>query len=139
MDINASRDFMNNHKDQVIDLFLTYQMIETLLFMKLHFPDIPKIDNKKDALEAINKKINSKTLGELKLKYLKKFPHDDYDLKSDLELVTKERNTFMHAFWIFLALWQDKDRATVSVGEQFLEQYENNTSQLLKKIHKLPN
>ena len=70
---------------------------------------------------------------------MKKFPHDDYDLKSDLELVTKERNTFMHAFWIFLALWQDKDRATVSVGEQFLEQYENNTSQLLKKIHKLPN
>jgi len=139
IDIKSAIDFMIYHKDKIMDLFLMYQMVESLLFMKLHISDLSKTGDRSREFEELNKKMNSKTLGKLKARYLKKFPKDDYDLISKLNSVIIERNSFMHSLWLFLALWKDREQSTVSVGERFLKQYKNNASQLLDKIYELPN
>lgn len=136
MNIEATKKFMDGKKDEIINTFMYYQMIEMMLFMKLYFPDIPKEDGRKDYLKKSNKDFNSKTLGGIKNKYLKKFPNDDYDLISILETVTKERNMFMHGFWMFLALMEDEKRN--STGEMILDQYEKNAGSLLDKINDIP-
>jgi len=104
MNIEASRNFINDHKDQVIDLFLTYQMTEMILFCKLHLPDLPEFTDRENALEEANKKMNSKTFGKLRNKYLEKFPNDEYNLVPDLEIVAMQRNSFMHSLWMVVAL-----------------------------------
>ncbi len=137
MDIEASRDFINKHRDQVIDLFLTYQMIEMLLFLKLHLPDIPEINNRSDSLEETNKEMNSKTLSKLKRKYLEKYPNDDHNLKSDLDLVATQRNGFMHSLWMVIALGQDREKIA-GIGEILLNDFIKQAHDLLDKIQKLP-
>ncbi|GEM_PF-6171003 len=137
MNIEASRDFINKHRDQVIDLFLTYQMIEMMFFLKLHLPDIPEVEGRDDILEEVNKEINAKTLGKLKNKYLEKYPSDDYDLKFDLELVGTQRNGFMHSLWMVIALGQDREKIA-GIGEILLNDFTKQAHKLLDKIYKLP-
>jgi hypothetical protein len=137
MDIEGSRKFITKHSQQIINLFLTYQMIEIILFMKLHFPELPQVEDRDDALEVMNKELNSKTLGKLKNKYLKRFPKDDYDLKLDLETVATQRNSFMHSFWMIIALGQDRKKIE-GIGEILLNDFDKQAAKLLNKIYGLP-
>lgn len=138
MDIEASRNFINDHKDQVIDLFLTYQMAEMLLFFKLHLPDLPGAIDREDFLEEANKKINSKTFGQLRNKYLEKFPNDEYNLIQDLKIVAEQRNSFMHSLWMVIALSDGKEDIG-QIGEVLLNDFVKQSHALLEKIYKLPN
>ena len=137
MNIEATREFINEHEDQVIDLFITYQMIEMLLCLKLHLPGLAEIDDREDALEAVNKEINSKTFGRLKNQYLDKYPKDDYDLKSDMEIVGTQRNSFMHSIWVLIALGKDKEKI-VGLGEVLLNDFTENANRLFDKVNDLP-
>lgn len=132
MNIDATRKFMDEKKDKIINLFMYYQMIEMMFFMKLYFPDAPKEDGREDYFEKMNTEFNSKTLGRMKNKYLQKFPNDDWNLKSSLERVAPERNMFMHGLWMFLALTKDEERD--NTGEMLLDQYEKNAGELLDKV-----
>jgi hypothetical protein len=135
MNISACKKFMNSNKKQIIDLFMYYQMIEMSLFVRLYFPDIPEND-REDSLKKLEKEINSKTLGKMKKKYLSKFPDDKYKLKSIIEVVSNERNTFMHSLWISLALMKKED--SIKNGKIFFNQYEKNAVELFDGIHKMP-
>jgi hypothetical protein len=137
MNIESSREFINSHKDQVIDLFLTYQLIEMVLFFKLHLPNKSDNDEDDDLLENTNKKINSKTFGKLKSKYLEKFPNDDYHLSSDLDLVATQRNGFMHSLWMIIAIADGRDEIR-QVGEVLLNDFIKQSHLLLDKIYTLP-
>lgn len=138
LNINIFKHFINSHKDQVINLLLTYQMIETLFFLKLYFPDVSKTDEKSKYLEIMNKELNSKTLGKLKNKYLKKFPNDKYNLIPTLESVSIERNTFMHSLCMFIALQENRKMAKIT-GEKILRDYNKNAYELIDKLYQLPN
>ncbi|MDD4289670.1 MAG: hypothetical protein PHH83_00130 [Patescibacteria group bacterium] len=138
LNIDIFKHFIKGHKDRVIDLLLTYQMIEILLFLKLYLPDVSKTDNESRYMEIINKELSSKTLGKLKNKYLKKFPNDKYNLVSTLELVRIERNTFMHSLYIFIASQENRKMAKIT-GEKILNDYSKNAYELLDKLYQLPN
>ncbi|RJQ32011.1 hypothetical protein C4572_01570 [Candidatus Parcubacteria bacterium] len=138
MKIEYAKEFIQKHQDQVIDLFLTYQMIEMLLFLKLHLPELPHIDDREDALEEANKNLNSKTFGKLKGKYLELYPNDEYSLKFDLEVVGTQRNGFMHSLWMVIALGEEKEKIA-EIGEVILNDFTKQAHNLLNKIHKLPN
>lgn len=138
MKIEYAKEFIQKHQDQVIDLFLTYQMIEMLLFLKLHLPELPQVDDREDALEEANKNLNSKTFGKLKSKYLELYPNDEYNLKFDLELVGTQRNGFMHSLWMVIALGEEKEKIA-EIGEVILNDFTKQAHNLLDKIHKLPN
>lgn len=137
MNIEASRNFINKHRDQVIDLFLTYQMIEMLLFLKLHPLELPEVGEREDALEEANKQMNSKTFGKLKNKYMELYSNDEYGMKFDLEVVGQQRNGFMHSLWIVIALGEDKEKIT-AIGEVLLNDFMKQAHALLDKIYKLP-
>jgi|SRR3989338_2027370 len=139
MDIEAAKKFMIDRSEQIINLFLTYQMIEMMLFMKLHLPDLPRMENRDDALEVMNKQINSKTFNKLKNKYLKEFPDDDYGLKFDLETVAMQRNSFMHSLWMVVALAQYDRAKTEKWTDIILDDFDKQAHKLLDKIYKLPN
>lgn len=138
MKIEYAKEFIQKHQDQVIDLFLTYQMIEMLLFLKLHLPELPQVDDREDALEEANKNLNSKTFGKLKGKYLELYPNDEYNLKFDLEVVGTQRNGFMHSLWMVIALGEEKEKIA-EIGEVILNDFTKQAHNLLDKIQKLPN
>lgn len=138
IDINKAEKFMKSHKKEINNLFLIYQMIEMMFFMNLYWPYIPE-DNRKEHLDGLNKKSNSKTLGKMKKRYLEIFPEDNYNLISILEIVIPQRNTFMHSFWMFLALWEDKKKTVTTIGEEILESYQENANKLFDKVLKLSN
>lgn len=54
MNLGFSQEFMKKHKAKILDLFLIYQMIETMLFMKLYLPGVSEIEDRDDYLEDIN-------------------------------------------------------------------------------------
>ena len=137
MNVEGAKSFIHDHGDQILDLFLTYQMIEMTLFFKLHLPRLPEVRYADDELGEINKELNAKTLGKLKNKYLEKFPNDDYDLKFDLETVAMQRNSFMHTLWVVIAMAQDQEKIA-RVGEIMLDNFGKGVHELLEKIHKLP-
>ena len=137
LNFKATKDFINEHKDQVIDLFMDYQMIEMMLFLKLYLPDISKEEERENDIEEMNKRINSKTFGYLKNKYIEKFPDDDYNLKFDLESVAKQRNSFMHSIWIIIALGGHKEKV-IKMGEILLNDFTKNANGLFDKVMKLP-
>ena len=138
MKIENAKEFINKHKDVILDLFLTYQMIEMLLFLKLHLPEIPQTEEREDVLEQANKKINSKTFSKLKNKYLEQYPDDKYQIKFDLEVVGTQRNSFMHSLWMVIALGEDKENIAM-VGEVILNDFSKQAHNLLEKVYKLPN
>lgn len=121
------KDFINKNKDQIMELFLLYQMIEMLFFMKLYLPikDIKKI----------NEKANSKTLGSLKNRYCKKFPNDECHLVDLLEITIKQRNFFMHSLWIQLSLMTDEQKIFKN-GTAILKNLLENANQLFDEIVK---
>lgn len=124
---------MEENKDQVIDLFITYQMIEMLLFMKLHLPAIAEANDRGIALEKINKEINSKTFGKLRTKYLEKFPNDDYNLSGDIAGVAEQRNSSMHSLWMVIAMGEDKEKIN-EIGKALLDNFDKYADKLLQKI-----
>lgn len=138
MKIEYAKEFIQKHQDQVIDLFLTYQMIEMLLFLKLHLPELPQVEDREDVLEEANKNLNSKTFGKLKSKYLELYPNDEYNLRFDLEVVGTQRNGFMHSLWMVIALGEEKEEIA-EVGEVILNDFTKQAHNLLDKTYKLPN
>lgn len=137
MDISGAREFINENRDQILDLFLTYQMIEIMLFLKLHLPDVPKVEGREAVMDDLNKGLNSKTFGKLLAKYLAKHPDDKHDLKSDLKTVGNQRNSFMHSIWITLALCEGKEKIR-EMGELSLRDFSRNANRLLDKVNALP-
>ncbi len=111
MNLEFSQGFMDEHKAKILDLFLTYQMIETMLFMKLYLPGISETEDRGDYLEDINKKLNSKTLGKLRKEYLRKYPSDNYNLALDLEVLGTQRNSFMHSLCMTIGLCDSREKA----------------------------
>ena len=137
MNIDASKKFMNRHKDQIFNLFLRYQMIEMLLFMHLYFPDVPKDDNRDTAMIKITKELNTKTFGKLRSKYLKRFPGDDYNLASDLISVGGQRNAFMHSLWLTIALMDSQEKTDIT-EEDILNDFTKNADNLFDKVLNIP-
>lgn len=137
MNIEVAREFINEHKDEVIDLFITYQIMEMELCLKLHLPGLDEMDGREVALEAVNKEINSKTFGRLTRQYLEKYPDDKYDIKLDLETVGMQRNSFMHSIWVIVALGQKKEKVA-EMGEVLLKDFTKNANRLFDKLNALP-
>ncbi len=71
----------------------------------------------------------------LRQKYIEKYQSDEHELIDDLKLVGKERNSFMHSIWMFLALLDEKEREIS--GEKILRQYFQNAERLFNKVIKL--
>ena len=113
-------------------------MAEMLLFFKLHLPDLREDTDREEFLEEANKKMNSKTFGKLKSKYLEKFPGDEYNLIQDLKIVAEQRNSFMHSLWMVIALADGKENV-MQIGEILLNDFIKQSHALLEKIYKLPN
>ena len=135
MNIKASQEFIKKRKDKILNLFLTYQMIELMLFAKLYFPEIPDGKENKNILKTVNKELNSKTLGKLRYKYLSKFPKDKLRLEQDLKTLTLQRNSFMHSLWMIIAVAQDTKKITI-ITEDLLDVFSRNADKILKKIYK---
>ncbi|MEO6333332.1 MAG: hypothetical protein ABIO57_04185 [Candidatus Paceibacterota bacterium] len=112
-------------------------MLEMLLFIKLHLTDIEVADDRALFIEQMNERINSKTLGKLKDKYLRKFPNDDYVLVEELKSVTKQRNSFMHSLWIIIALGKNK-REAHSLGRKLIKDYLKRADELFEKVLSMP-
>lgn len=127
MNVDFAQKYINEHKERVFSLFSTYQMIETLLFMKLHFPE------KEKGLDALNKELSKNTLGSLKQKYDTKFPKDDFDLSELIETCRMQRNSFMHSFWILLALFGSEDDGREKC-DMFFVDFEKNSTDLMNKV-----
>ncbi len=138
INIEHARDFIQKHQDQVTDLFITYQMIEMMFFLKLHLPGISEIENREDYLEGVNKQINSKTFGKLKKVYLEKYPNDKYQLIFDMEVVAIQRNSFMHSFCMILVLWENQEEMN-TWGKFLLDDFTKQAHNLLEKVYELPN
>lgn len=137
MNVGYAREFMQTHQNQIFDLFLTYQMIEMTLFLKLHLPELSQKKDIDEALEDVNSGLNSKTFGKLRKKYLELYPSDEYSLKSDLEVVGQQRNSFVHSLWMIIATSAEKEKI-IAVGEVVLKDFWRQASNLLEKIDKLP-
>jgi hypothetical protein len=136
MNIERPQKFINKHKDQVIQLFITYQMIEMTLFLKLHLPGISEVEDREDYLEEVNKQINSKTFSKLKRIYLEKYPNDEHKLIFDMDVVATQRNSFMHSFWTVLAMWENQEEMEMW-GKIFLDDFTKQSEALFAKIIKL--
>ena len=130
MHTNDTNIFFKKYKTNILELFITYQWLETLLFMYLYFPGLK--DKDQIELDKVNGLINKKTFGKMINKYLEKYPNDEKKLKNDLINVSKERNSFMHSFWISLTLMEVQDFE--KIGKQLLSQFQNNADNLHKKI-----
>ncbi len=138
INIERARNFIQKHQDQVIDLFITYQMIEMMFFLKLHLPGISEIEDREDYLEGVSKQINSKTFGKLKKVYLEKYPNDKYQLIFDMEVVAIQRNSFMHSFCMILVLWENQEEMN-TWGKFLLDDFTKQAHNLLEKVYELPN
>lgn len=134
MNIERARDFINKHQDQVTDLFTTYQMIEMMLFMKLHLPGISEVEDREDYLEKVNKQINSKTFGKLKKVYLERYPNDEHQLVPGIDIVSVQRNSFMHSFCMILALWENQKEMD-TWGKFLLDDFTKQANDLFKKVN----
>lgn len=124
-------DFFEKHKKGILELFKLYQMLETLLFMKLYFPKIGKTES----LKSISKKLNKKTFGKLAKEYIKQNPNDVLKIKKLFRVVGSDRNSFMHNMWINLALLSKSDFDKYS--EKILEDYTQNAKSLFKIVTKV--
>ena len=136
MDFKLAQHFININQKRVLEIFSTYQKIEILLFMKLYSSDLLLTSSREDDINKLNKELNSKTLGKMTKKYLNKYPKDDYGLKSLLEIVIPQRNTFMHSFWIFLSASKNKEQAT-EYGNLILKDFKKNANNLLDILLKV--
>jgi hypothetical protein len=135
--IERATEFIQKHQHQVVDLFVTYQMIEMMLFLNLHLPGMSEIEDREDYLEEINKQLNSKTFGKLKKVYLEKYPKDEYQLISGMEIVAAQRNSFMHSFCMVLALWENQKEMNMW-GKFLLDDFTKQANSLFDKIIKVP-
>ena len=136
MDFKLAQNFINTNQESVLEIFSTYQMIEILLFMKLYPSDSLLTSSRDDEINKLNKELNSKTLRKMTIKYLEKYPQDDYGLKILLEKVTPQRNTFMHSLWIILSAAKNKEQATKH-GSLILEDFKKNANNLLDILLKV--
>jgi len=125
MNIDITQKFIEQHTEQILKIFETYQKIEILFFMNLYLP-------KKLSIEELNKLLNTKTCGMIEKEYLRTFPDDKYGLKKLLRTVTQQRNSFMHSFWIFLALTEKKNLRINN--ELILNDFQKNADELLNII-----
>lgn len=137
MSIETFEKFMGNHKDQIIDIFITYQMLELTLFIKLHFPLPVDMDSRGEVIKKLSEKMDYNTLGKLQKKYLKKFPKDEYGIKSGLETVKVQRNIFMHSMWALVLARETEEKMTVNV-EKYLNDFKEEVDILLGNIVKWP-
>jgi len=127
MNAEFAQKYISEHKERVFNLFSTYQMIETLLFMKLNFPE------KEKGLDALNKELSRNTLGSLKQNYDAKFPKDDFEISELIEICRIQRNSFMHSFWILLALFGSEEDGKEKC-DMFFVDFEKNSSKLMNKV-----
>lgn len=135
MDIELANKYIESEKDRIFCLFRLYQMIEIMLFLKLYPSEIITPLREKAEFEKLNKELNSKTLGGMTTKYLKKYPNDKYKLKLILKIVAPQRNHFMHSFWIFLSATKDEKQAK-EYGDLVLKDFEKNANELFNTLLK---
>lgn len=129
-----AQKIIEKEKNDVLYLFSIYQIIETMLYIFL-FPKKEEEDEaelkKVEKLEHIKQKFNKKTLDKLIIKYNNKFPDDKYRLKDDLEMIRKQRNNFMHSFFIYISHCKKKD--ALKTARAFLKDYTKNAEHILDK------
>jgi len=139
MNINLVKDFIKTNQSKVIDLFLTYQMIEMLFTMKLFLPERNNSTSeilRNEQLAELNKRINNKTLGILIQKYKKKYPKDESIILEMLVSVKDQRNSFMHSLWMVLAAMKNKEEIDRN-GILIINNYQESADKLFDKIIKL--
>ncbi len=133
MDLKFATKFKDLEKERILDLFMMYQMIELLLFMHLYPGDIITPVRGDTEFEKLEREVNTKTLGKITRKYNQKFPNDEHDLKNLLEIVTPQRNSFTHSFWMMIASAETESQA-IDFGMTVLDDFEKKSKSLLDAI-----